>query len=92
MYAAFLLGDLHVSEQAASALKRVPLDLIARHAVNEHGHITVREARRNEKAMKDAGEILSRYLIDPTNPKLGHVLVITSETWNETNVKLETET
>lgn len=52
----------------------------------------MREARRNEKAMKDAGEILSRYLIDPTNPKLGHVLVITSESWSETNVKLETET
>lgn len=91
MYATFLLGDLHVSEQARAALGRMPLDLIARHAVNEHGQITPREAKRNEQSMNDAGEIISRYLIDPTNPSLGHVVVITDASWGQTNVILESE-
>lgn len=91
MYSTFLLGKLHVSELARNALGRMPLDLIARHAINEHGDITPREAKRNVRSMNDAGEIISRYLIDPTNPRLGHVLVITNETWSDTSVKLESE-
>lgn len=48
MYANFLLGNLRVTEPAKIKLKRIPLDLIARHAVNDHGNITAREAKCNE--------------------------------------------
>ncbi len=91
MYANFLLGNLDVSERACQALGRQPLDLIARHAINEHGDVTAREAKRNEQAMKDLGEIRSRYLVDPTNPKLGYVVVTTCATWSSTTVCLESE-
>ena len=40
MQANFLLGALAITPQAQLILKRIPLDLIARHAVNEHGLIT----------------------------------------------------
>jgi hypothetical protein len=92
MYANFLLGELHVSDVARITLKRIPLDLIARHAVNEHGQITARERANNQQAMRDLGEIRSRYMIDPTNPRLGSVLVVTCETWSDTRVTLESET
>lgn len=91
MYANFLLGELHCSDAVCAALGRTPLDLVARHAVNEHGQITPRENMKNQRAMKEVGEILSRYMVDPTNPRLGHVLVITSECWSDTHVKLESE-
>lgn len=91
MYANFLLGNLRVTEAAKIKLKRLPLDLIARHAINEHGDITAREAKRNELAMKRTGMILSRYRIDPTDPSQGSVVVITHETWDDTVVQLEDE-
>ncbi len=91
MFANFLLGHLRVTEAAKIKLKRLPLDLIARHAVNDHGNITPREAKRNELAMRRTGEILSRYPIDPTDPKQGSVVVITHETWDDTVVCLEDE-
>jgi len=40
MYSNFLLGTLRVSRAAKVKLKRIPYDLIARHAVNEQGNIT----------------------------------------------------
>lgn len=91
MYSNFLLGNLRITEGAKIHLKRVPYDLIARHAVNEHGVVTNREARRNEIAMKTIGEIMSRYRIDPTDASMGNVLIITHATWDETLIKLETE-
>jgi hypothetical protein len=91
MYANFLLGTLHVSAAAAVKLKRVPLDLVARHAINEHGRVTALEAKRNEAGMKTLGRIVSRYPVDPTNPKEGSVLVVTRATWDLTTVKLEGE-
>lgn len=91
MHSNFLLGALRVTEGTRIKLKRIPYDLICRHAVNEHGDLTAREARRNELAMQTIGEIMSRYRVDPTDAALGNVVVITHETWDETLVKLETE-
>lgn len=91
MYSNFLLGNLRITEGAQIKLKRIPYDLIARHAINEHGELTSRETRRNETAMKTIGEIMSRYRIDPTNDSLGNVVIITHATWDETLVKLENE-
>ena len=91
MYANFLLGSLSVTEAAQVKLGRTPMDLIARHAINDHGQITARENKRNQLAMKTTGEIISRYAIDPTDPAQGFVLVITHETWIDTLVKLEDE-
>ena len=91
MYANFLLGNLRVTEAAKIKLKRIPLDLIARHAVNDHGNITAREAKLNALALKRTGTIMSRYFIDPTDPEQGSVVVITHETWDDTVVQLEDE-
>lgn len=91
MHSNFLLGTLHVSDAAATKLKRIPLDLIARHAVNEHGRVTKLEAKRNEIGMKTLGRIVSRYSVDPTDPAQGNVLVITAASWAATNVILEGE-
>ncbi len=91
VYSNFLLGDISTTEKAFAALGRVPLDLVARHAVNEHGLATARELRQNAIAMKTGGPIISRYYIDPTNPRKGKVVVITTKSWGATQVQLETE-
>lgn len=91
MYSNFLLGTLRITEGAKIKLRRIPYDLICRHAVNDHGNMTRRELRRNEIAMNTVGEITSRYSVDPTNTTLGNVLVVTHATWDETLVKLESE-
>lgn len=91
MYSNFLLGDISTTEKAFAALGRVPLDLVARHAVNEHGLATARELRQNAIAMKTGGPIISRYYIDPTNHRKGKVVVITTKSWGATQVQLETE-
>lgn len=91
MYANFLLGTLGVSPAARLVLKRLPLDLIARHAVNDHGRITLKEKRVNESSMVTCGEITSRFAVDPTDRKAGFVVVITNASWNETTVYLESE-
>lgn len=85
----FLLGALIVDEAVKVKLKRTPLDLIARHAVNDHGLATLRELRSNQHAMQTADEIISRYSVDPTDPSQGFVEVITSESWATTTVKLK---
>lgn len=92
MYSNFLLGSLHVSDAARIKLKRLPLDLIARHAVNDHGQLTRLEVKRNRQNMAFVGPILSRYSVDPTDPTQGRVVVITDEMWESTIVKLESET
>lgn len=72
-------------------LKRVPYDLIARHAVNEHGQLTAKENIANLAAMKTVGPIMSRYMIDPTDRAKGNIVIVTRATWDETLVRLETE-
>ena len=87
----FLLGEIRATPAARKALGRDPLDLVARHAINDHGNVTLREAKLNLKGYKEADVIVSRYVIDPTDPGRGNVLVITAPAWGSTTVKLETE-
>ena len=91
MQSNFLLGSLRITEDARIKLKRIPYDLICRHAVNDHGLLSRRELRRNEMSMKIIGEIISRYLVDPTDPSQGSVVIVTAEAWDETLVKMENE-
>jgi hypothetical protein len=91
MYSNFLLGTLRVSRAAKVKLKRIPYDLIARHAVNEHGKLSDAEIIANKVSMKTVGPIMSRYAIDPTDPKAGSVVIVTRQAWDETLVRLETE-
>lgn len=87
----FLLGELTVTCSARSALGRDPLDLIARHAINDHGVASLKQHKLNLKGYREAGEIVSVFYIDPTNHKKGRVMVVTSATWDKTTVKLEHE-
>ena len=89
MISHFLLGQLKIDTRVSNKLGRCPLDLIARHAVNEHGKITPDELADNMRSLKDCGVIKSRYMVDPTNPAAGFVIVETSESWAETTVTLE---
>ena len=91
MYSNFLLGTLRVSRAAKVKLKRIPYDLIARHAVNEHGDLSRKETVSNLASMKTVGPLISRFAIDPTDKKQGNVMVITRASWDETLVRLETE-
>ena len=85
----FLLGSLQLTAQARMVLKRLPYDLIARHAVNDHGLATEAELKQNELSMQIIGVITSRYHVDPTNPGAGCVRIETDETWSETLISLE---
>lgn len=91
MYSNFLLGQLKVSTATKIKLKRTPLDLIARHAVGDHGLATQRELKRNQLALQTADQIVSRYYVDPANPTRGQVVVTTNEHWDTTTVKLDYE-
>ena len=91
MFANFMLGELTVTEAAKDALHRIPLDLVARHAIGDHGLASARELKQNQVAMTTAGPIVSRYLIDPTQPARGRVMVVTRESWDRTTVQLESE-
>ena len=91
MYANFLLGNLAVTEAAAARLGRIPLDLFARHAVNDHGALTKEERVTNMRSMRSMGRIVSRFPVDPTDVSAGTVLIITDEAWAETIAKLECE-
>ena len=84
MQSNFLLGALRITESARLVLKRQPYDLIARHAVNEHGLITEAEAKENERSMRTLGPIVSRYRSDPTDDKSPIVTILTKECWDET--------
>lgn len=89
MQANFLLGALLLTEPARMALKRQPYDLICRHAIGEHGSITKSEREMNERSLKTLGPIISRYRVDPTNPRSGTVIIVTKDTWQETLIALE---
>lgn len=89
MQSNFLLGALRITESARLVLKRQPYDLIARHAVNEHGLITAAETKENERGMRTLGPIISRYKADPTNKRSPTIVISTSECWTETLVFIE---
>lgn len=89
MYSNFLLGEIRVPEATKVKLKRIPLDMVARHAINDHGVITALERKRNQLGMKTLGEILSRYMINPLDPSEGYVEITTEEGWGHTTVTLK---
>lgn len=89
MLSNFLLGTLRLTEPARLVLKRQPYDLICRHAINDHGLITKKEALANEDGMKTLGAIISRYKADPTDPKSPNVVIFTRDSWDETLITLE---
>jgi hypothetical protein len=89
MQANFLLGKLKITEDARLVLKRQPFDLLARHAINEHGAITTVEMAKNLDGMKTLGPIMSRYRANPTDPNSPNVLVLTKDTWCETVISVE---
>lgn len=92
MRANFLLGNLKVTPAARRILQRLPYDLLARHAICEHGHISAAEKRMNEVGLKTLGRIVSRYRSDPTDAKAPFILVVTESTWNETVISVEAAT
>lgn len=85
----FLLGSLYLMPEARLALRRLPYDLVARHAINEHGTITARERKRNEFSMKTIGPIVSRYRADPTDRSSGYVVIETDASWSTTVIRME---
>lgn len=86
MFSKFLLGALVVEEDVVQTLERMPLDLIARHAVCDHGTVSGRQVKANEIAMDGGGEIRSEYLIDPRHPEHGRITVVTVAGWDQTKV------
>lgn len=89
MQSNFLLGAVSMTPSARLALKRVPYDLLCRHAINEHGLLTQKELAANRLSMVTCGSIKSRYVANPTNPKSKHVIIETDETWSNTVIRLE---
>jgi hypothetical protein len=89
MQANFLLGALVITPAAQQKLNRTPMDLLARHAINDHGRITRKERQANELGMQTCGPIVSRYRIDPTSTLSSYVVIRTSAGWDETLVDLE---
>ena len=61
-------------------LKRIPLGLVARHAVNDYGNITSTDRAADDDAIETIGLIRSRYKADPTNPRSKNILVRISAT------------
>jgi hypothetical protein len=89
MQTQFLLGELKITPDARRALRRLPYDLVARHAICEHGVISPSERRANELGLRTLGRIISRYRSDPTNQHSDWVVVVTEPTWRCTNIYLE---
>jgi hypothetical protein len=89
MQSNFLLGELRLTEPARLKLKRIPFDLICRHAINEHGVVSQDEAKRNALSMQTMGPLISRYRADPTDPRSPTVVIYTRETWDETVVYID---
>jgi len=87
MQSNFLLGALHLSAQARLVLKRAPFDLIARHAINEHGWISASERKINERSMLTIGPIKSRYKASPGSSKM--IIIQTDDTWSHTHITVE---
>ena len=89
MQSNFLLGELRLTDSARMTLKRLPYDLVCRHAVNEHGLISDVERNLNERGMQTLGPIISRYKADPTDPRPPTVVVYTRATWDETLIYIQ---
>ena len=86
MHSLFILGQLHVTDEAAKLLGRSPMDLIARHAVADWGLVGPELFFANRTSHATAGQIESIYHADPTDKRKGVVHVVTTEGWGETIV------
>lgn len=89
MMSYFLLGSIDIDDRAKRKLGRTPLDLLAMHAMHEHGYLTEDEHIRNRAASRQGGEIISRYKVDPTDPKSPNVIIRTHAGWAKTSITLE---
>jgi hypothetical protein len=85
----FLLGTLKLTEAARLLLKRQPYDLVARHAINEHGAVSAKELQQNINSLRTNGPIISRYRSNPLDPASPFVVVNTKATWGETVISVE---
>ena len=88
MHANFLLGTLIYEESVEAAIGRNPLDLIARHAVCDHGIVSRRQKVRNRVALDEHDEIVSEYHLNPLHPEDGSIRFTTSAGWGETVVSI----
>ncbi|MGA0610026.1 hypothetical protein [Caldimonas sp. KR1-144] len=91
MKSRFALGALRTSQAAKSALHRIAYDLICRHALCDHGQISMIERRANERSLVHGGRVVSRYRSDPTNPNAPWVIVVTEAGGIHTTVFMEHE-
>lgn len=87
----FLLGEIVITDAAKALLKRTPLDLVARHAVNDHGLATPKQHKQNLIGYKEADKIVSVYHADPTDHKKGRVMITTCKQWTKTTISTEQE-
>lgn len=91
----FLLGRISATAEAIAALGRIPYDLLARHAVNDHGTVTRKERAANQASMQGSphspvgGPIFSRYRADPTSVRSAWITIRTDDTWSETRIDIE---
>lgn len=86
MFSKFLLGKLHIDDDARAVLGRTPLDLIARHAVCDFGLISEEQLLKNAAALNLGDEICSEFIADPTDPTSGRIRITTSSGWGDTSV------
>ena len=86
MFAKFLLGRIRIEDKAKEILGRTPLDLIARHAVLDHGQVSKAQLQNNLNSLATGGEISSAFFVDPGNPKAGQITITTEAGWGGTLV------
>ena len=87
MISRFLLGRIIIEDSVVKVLSREPLDLVARHAVLEHGLVNRRRVVLNHKGvMHRDSDIVSEYWCDPEDPLQGRIRVTTAADGSETVV------
>lgn len=91
MKSRFALGALRTSQLARRELGRIAYDLICRHALCEHGHISHAEKRANAQSLAHGGRVVSRYRSNPCDDASSWVVVITERGGTHTTVYLESE-
>lgn len=88
MFNRFLLGQLTFDSAVRKLLQRVPLDLVARHAIGDFGMVSPEQRKHNLRAMETGEEILSEYLANPHEPDGPRIRIVTCEGWKNTHLSL----
>lgn len=94
MFNRFLLGRIHVDDEVRRLLGRTPFDMVARHAVCDHGLVSQRRKKLNAIALSDSqggGDIQSEYIANIAHPEHGRIRIVTTEGWADTYVSLVKE-